>query len=390
MFDIKVVLAKQYSNNLSEEAKKGLDEKAEQGWYPGNKKRGYKTIGDTGRRIWVMDDSPQSELPYIKRLFELYDTGEHTTLSASKKLFEEGWRTEDGKRQGKTTIHDILRDCFYCGEFVWKKKHHMENVKHPPLVSKELFYSVQEKLHRKVSGKYRKHSFLFKDLVCGECGRSVCGQSQKGHSYYRCTLYGTNCSQRSFTRQEDAENDVLQILDGLKVDKPKTLEWLRVALKESNASESEYHLQVIESLNDDYKNSQQKLSKLYDEKMDSKITEEFYKQKFEQYNKEQEDVLVAIKKHKDANIHYRELGVLIFELAQHGRKVYEMKATYEEKRSVLNFVFSNLRLKDKTLVPEYKNGFQLIAAHAKSQDWLSGRVRHPILRGCLRVVKKLV
>ena len=41
-----VSLAQFYSNNLSEETKKGLDEKAIQGWYPGSHKRGYKTILD--------------------------------------------------------------------------------------------------------------------------------------------------------------------------------------------------------------------------------------------------------------------------------------------------------------------------------------------------------
>jgi site-specific DNA recombinase len=40
-WDIYVVLARQYSNNLSEETKKGLLEKAEEGWYPGPTKRGY-------------------------------------------------------------------------------------------------------------------------------------------------------------------------------------------------------------------------------------------------------------------------------------------------------------------------------------------------------------
>ena len=34
-WDIYVVLARQYSNNLSEETRKGLVQKAEEGWYPG-------------------------------------------------------------------------------------------------------------------------------------------------------------------------------------------------------------------------------------------------------------------------------------------------------------------------------------------------------------------
>ena len=40
MWDIFLSLARNYSNNLSEETKKGMNEKAEQGHYPGNHKRG--------------------------------------------------------------------------------------------------------------------------------------------------------------------------------------------------------------------------------------------------------------------------------------------------------------------------------------------------------------
>jgi len=61
-WDIYLALARQYSNNLSEETKKGLYEKAEQGWYPGNKKRGYKTVGGAGHKIWAIDfEKPDAE-----------------------------------------------------------------------------------------------------------------------------------------------------------------------------------------------------------------------------------------------------------------------------------------------------------------------------------------
>src|SRR3989344_7030306 len=67
-WDIYIALARQYSNKLSEETKKGLFEKAEQGWYPGNHKRGYKTFGDIGHKIWGVDDSiPDSR--YIEMAF---------------------------------------------------------------------------------------------------------------------------------------------------------------------------------------------------------------------------------------------------------------------------------------------------------------------------------
>src|SRR3989344_2871056 len=122
---------------------------------------------------------------------------------------------------------------------------------------------------------------------------------------------------------------------------------------------------------------QKRLDTIYDDKLDGKITPEFYEKKFQQYTAEQQDTLQAIKRHKAANINYLEFGSRIFELAQVGRKVYEQKATREEKRTLCNLVFSDVKLIDNTLVPVYQNGFQLIAERAKTGNWLGRRDSNP-------------
>ncbi|MDI6809870.1 MAG: recombinase family protein, partial [Candidatus Eisenbacteria bacterium] len=319
-WDIYLVLARQYSNNLSEEARKGLEEKAVQGWYPGNHKKGYKAIGSVGRKTWVIDSSPNSEAPFVRRAFELYDTGEHTIDTLRRKLFEEGWKTKAGTPISKTEMHNLLTDCFYCGEFDWKEKH-FPQASHPPLISKELFYSVQERIRRKLTGKYRKHDkFLFKDLIkCGECGRSVVAQVQKGHHYYRCTHYGTNCSQRGYVREEELEKQVICLLDGLEVKNTRIVDWIRKALKESHAQEAQYHDVALAELNRQFTIIQKRLDALYDDKLDGKITDAMYEKKFQQCSQEQDNILGATRRHKEANISYFELGANIFELSQKAR-----------------------------------------------------------------------
>lgn len=376
-WDIHVVLARQYSNNLSEEVRKGLDEKADQGWYPGNTKRGYRCIGETSHRTWIIDSSPDSEALFICKAFELYDSGEHTTFTIGTALFKEGWKTKEGKRIGKTVIHDLLRDCFYCGEFTWKGKHYPD-ANHEPLIKKELFYRVRERMQRKNTGKYRKRSFLFQDLMkCGECGRSVVADERKGHHYYHCTRYGTACQQRKYTKEDDVEEQVLNILDDLRIEDTELLGWVREALKENHAQEFEYHTTIMKDLNAKYARTESRLSGLYDDKQDGKVTTEFYDMKFKQYTQEQEDILSAINRHRRANVRYLELGSNIFELAQVGRKAYEQKSSMEEKRSLLNFVFSDVQLINNKLIPNYKNGFQLIAVRAKSGNWLGRRDSNP-------------
>ena len=263
-WDIYLVLARQYSNNLSEETRKGLDEKADQKCYPGNQKRGYKTIGDIGHKLWMIDDSPTSEALFIKRAFELYDTGEHTLNTLGKALFQDGWKAKSGRPIGKSEMHKLLTDCFYCAEFVWNEKHYTD-AKHQPLISKELFYRVQERLRRKITGKYHKHDFLFKDITCGECKRSVVGDVRKGHVYYHCTRYGTNCTQRSYTLEKNVNDQILSLLEGLEVKNTRTVEWIRKALKESHSDESVYHNNTLAELNRQYALVQNRLDALYDE-----------------------------------------------------------------------------------------------------------------------------
>lgn len=80
----------------------------------------------------------------------------------------------------------------------------------------------------------------------------------------------------------------------------------------------------------------------------------------------------AKQKHMKANVNYLKLGINIFELAQKGREIYEKLLTLEEKRELLHFVFSNLKLKDEKIVPTFHNGFEIVAERAKSGN-MQGR-----------------
>lgn len=70
MHDIHVAVAKHYVENLKEEVKKGMREKAEQGTYPGRAPIGYRNNPVT-RSI----DIDPERAPMVRRIFELYATG---------------------------------------------------------------------------------------------------------------------------------------------------------------------------------------------------------------------------------------------------------------------------------------------------------------------------
>ncbi len=375
-WDMQVAQARFISNNISEEVLKGFDQKAYEGWSPASRKRGYKTTGETGKKTWAIDTSEQSEAPYIKQAFKLYNTGHYTVVSLSRHLATLGYKP-NGKAIPKNSLHSVLTDCFYCGEFMWKGKHY-PNGKHEPLISKNLFHSVQDRLGRKVAGKYRKHNFLLKGMcTCAECGRSIVGERQKGNHYYKCTRYNTPCTQRKCTREEVLEEQIGKLMAELQCNDKRLLKWVSKALRATNKPQANQRKQQVKKLQAQELVIDNRMSEAYDDKVDGKITEEFYVKKHNEYSKELTQIRVDIEKLKNKKQSKQYSYSHIFELAQTGAERYLNSTNVEVKREALQTVFSNLQIKEGIVVPQYVKGMEAIAKYGKNNDWLGRRDSNP-------------
>src|SRR5580704_513848 len=101
---IKVLMAKNYIDNLSEEVRKGLHTKAAQGLWPSFAALGYvNTDGPDGKRIIVPDPVLG---PMTANLFLWFATGEYSIKALAKKGYEEGFRFRKSKNKiPVTTLH---------------------------------------------------------------------------------------------------------------------------------------------------------------------------------------------------------------------------------------------------------------------------------------------
>jgi DNA invertase Pin-like site-specific DNA recombinase len=147
MHDIQVAVAKHYSENLREEVKKGMREKAEEGIYPGRAPFGYKNNSIT-RSI---DVDPQ-RAPLLKQIFEMYASG-HYSLSTLREKVWKDW----GIRINRSYLETMLKNPFYVGRFVWQEIEYKGT--HRPLITLELFQRVQDTFAGRNKPKYRKHQF---------------------------------------------------------------------------------------------------------------------------------------------------------------------------------------------------------------------------------------
>src|SRR5437867_27495 len=83
MHGIKVLMAKNYIDNLSEEARKGMQEKAEQGIWPTKTPLGYRNItGPDGKKIIAVDPALS---PIVAQMFEWYARGDISLKEAARK-----------------------------------------------------------------------------------------------------------------------------------------------------------------------------------------------------------------------------------------------------------------------------------------------------------------
>src|SRR6201993_413626 len=88
MHGIKVLMAKNYIDNLADEARKGQQEKAEQGIWPTKTPLGYRNIlGSDGKRIIAPDPEVA---PIITKIFEWYAPGHLALEEITEKAFTAG------------------------------------------------------------------------------------------------------------------------------------------------------------------------------------------------------------------------------------------------------------------------------------------------------------
>ena len=268
-WDIEVVLARKYINNLSEEVKKGQKEKLAQGWSPqGNPPIGYKIIGEKGRKTHALDEE---KALLLKKMFELYSTGDYSVKAITKIMKDEGLRNKKNNPVSKSQMHRLLSNSFYCGKILWKGE--LYNGKQEHLIDKGLFDLVQEKLSFKFGGKprYRKHLFLFKAKIsCVECGGRISWQIQKGHRYGSCNHY-RKCSQKTWVKQNQVEEQLLPFFIKEAPKNEKVLGWLKDMMKKSGANEIDYNTNKKTELNTIINTADKRIEGAYKDKLDERM-----------------------------------------------------------------------------------------------------------------------
>jgi len=365
---IRVVMAKNYIDNLREEAMKGWTEKLAQGWMPGVPPPGYVNITRDGKRVQV----PNPETwRIVHEMFELYLSPGQSAKTIAKEMALRGMRTRKGRPYAVSKVDKMLTNPFYVGIIQWNGKEYPG--KHETFISPELWQCVQEKKHGKRPTVLKKHNPLFKNLItCSTCGGVVTWQLQKGRYYGSCQRLRNECKGRKTLREDRLEELIEGMLAKLICPAPEVIEWVTEELRKRRETTSQTRTDSLKALDVQIERLQRMDSVLYDDKLAGEITRDVYQLKHEAFMsqlRELEDKRDVLVKGNENDLEQR---LALLKLSQRAAELYRTRSI-EQKRVIITKLFSRITYNDSSVSVIYSKFAEVIANKSLETGAILGR-----------------
>jgi DNA invertase Pin-like site-specific DNA recombinase len=395
MMSVEFGMANQFIRDLSQNVKRGLHAKVQQGWYPGVAKSGYMNdaVSIQGEKTTPIDPE---RFPLLKRAFGLILTGAYPPTHVLHKLNTEwGYLTPQKRKMGgkplsRTTFYDILTDPFYYGLIEWPKgSGKLFQGKHEPLITEDEFWRIQQLLGKQGRPRGSVRTFAYTGLInCGECQAAITAETKEQticsackckfasrnrlacptcktnithmqhpkhlrYEYYHCTKRkNRSCSQGSITVQK-LESQIADILDTITI--PENIkEWALEVLTLKATQTAADRAPIIESLRQSNTDCQLRLNNLLQLKISPQNTNgellsdtEFAEQR-SALQREMEDIQRKIARvENDPDVWLINCAKTL-NFACYAKKHF-LNGTLKEKRAILSALGSNLTILDQKL-----------------------------------------
>ena len=359
MWEAKVFLAKQVLNRLSDDVKRSIWAKFENHEWPGKAPKGYKNITTANNRKDVVPD--EHDGPLVAKMCELYATGNHSHKTLRKLMFDYGLKSANGKPLSISMVAHILQDPFNYG--IMRYKGHKNTHKYQPLITKELYDKCEavRASYNKKPFQYAAKPFIFRGLVrCAKCGCAVSPEIKKGKFiYYSCTNYRKQC-ERVYVNEKVFLEPIYKVLKGLQMP-DKRIQEITEGLRAMGSSEASFHKFNMANLRKEYDMIEDRISKMYDDKLDGRITDEMYDNKLREYKERQGKILSDMRIHSEADEEFYLTANTLLNVAKRALEIFK-SSEVPEKRQFLNFLLQNCELQGKKLEFSLRSPFNMILA----------------------------
>ena len=369
-WDMAVMFARSYVLQLSDNVKRAFEQKRRNGEWTGRSPIGYQNIGEIKGNKDIIPDTKKAHL--IRKMFELYATGNYSTLTIRTEILKEGLESSIGKPLALSMVDYILNNPFYYGEMLSKGKLYPH--KYQPIISRELFDRCQNirKSWSKKPFKYAAKPYIFRGLVrCVRCGCSMSPETAKGKFiYYSCTNAKKNiCDKKVYIPEKNFLKPVYEVLKTFNNMPQAKIDNIVEGLRKSNENKDIYHKEAIRALRQEYDATQIRLSRLTDLLLDQSITKDFYDNKLKEMKQKQYDINIQLENHTKADENYYITASTVLNLAKNALSLFESSEVLE-KRAMLNFLLQNCVANGKKLEFDLRSPFNHILNFANQPTWL--------------------
>lgn len=378
MWSMCVLMAQNYVLQLSDNTKRGLNQKVKDGEWPSKAPVGYKNVTINEKKTVVIDEVIA---PMVKMVFERYATGTYSIDKAAEDFKKAGIISCRNVPFVASNMHKMISNPFYYG--VMEVKGQLIPHVHEPLITKELFDRCQEVRlgYRRGHLNYAAREFAFKNMiVCGCCGRHFCGYSKMKkkksgeiveHRYLRCAGRAnkkeiSHCDTPQL-REKEAEEQILAKLEELKV----PAKMLSFSLTELNKGA----ILAAEAQKSQENIYRRRLGQIAREKeiwvskeATGLISSDVVNEKLKNLTEEEKDL--QIKLDKPASNEKEVLWTLsrLTNLMSRLPELYKSSQP-EQKRRIMKLIIANLTMKQKNLEIIMKKPFQLLLEGPNSSVW---------------------
>ena len=149
------------------------------------------------------------------------------------------------------------------------------------------------------------------------------------------------CPKKTYIREEKVEEQVISYFNRIAPANEEVLSWIEELIREEEAGRVKERENETKRLTAILEQAKRRLDRLYEDKIDEKISSDFYQRKFAEYAAEERNLGEALARLTERADEDQEAGIAIHRLGHNAKEIYEI-ALPDEKRLLLSEFFTNL------------------------------------------------
>ena len=367
-----VMMAESYTNNISDNVCRSLEEMRKKGKWAHHAPVGYKNVRDANGNSDIVLDEDNHFI--ITRLFKEFSIGTYNLEQITRKAADLGLKMKTSKKLHKQTIRGILSNRFYVGEMYSGGQYYPHC--YPRLTDSYTFERCQEILEGKANHKVQKHEYVFKGLVrCKNCGGVVStdinvhsAKKKGGEKIVYKYLFCPQCGGYR-TREENGVEKVREALKTLKNMPKSVVEKLVACLDEEIYKDHKMEIEAKKALDRQIAGFAEKESRLIDLFTGGSITQDLYTKKLTEYRQDKKKLEERLTDYS----HLTKQGLITLKylagLLLMSDKIWNF-LNNDKKQQVLKLLCSEIILDGKNVDISIRKPILALAKIGSCQVWL--------------------